>query len=125
MYDLSIKGCGAGPMGVRAIAQWLNERGYRLKAGKLHNSNVADMLSRHHNTGFYMDGKDKRVRRNAAGSRAGPRFLPRDRQLRHVHDRCGDPSVAPARAAPPRVVNGSPCCPRVLHVVESRAAAPA
>ena len=57
MYDLSINGCGAGPMGVRAIAQWLNERGYRLKQGKFHNSNVADILSRTHNIGFYKDGK--------------------------------------------------------------------
>ena len=57
MYALSIAGCGAGPMGIRAIAQWLNERGYSLKKGKFHNSNVADILSRTHNTGFYMDGK--------------------------------------------------------------------
>lgn len=57
MYDLSINGCANGPMGVRAIAQWLNKRGYRLKEGLLHNSNVANILSRSHNIGFYMDGK--------------------------------------------------------------------
>lgn len=57
IYDLAVTGDGHGPMGVRAIAQWLNQRGYRLKAGKFHNSNVADILARPHNIGHYYDGK--------------------------------------------------------------------
>ena len=57
MYDLAVNGCGNGALGVRSIAQWLNERGYTLKSGKFHNSNVADILARTHNIGHYMDGK--------------------------------------------------------------------
>ncbi|KAK0339590.1 hypothetical protein LTR94_033908, partial [Friedmanniomyces endolithicus] len=43
-------------MGARAIAEWLNERGYTLSNGnKFNNSNVAGILGRYHYRGYYFD----------------------------------------------------------------------
>lgn len=61
MYDLAINGCGEGATGVRDIAKWLNARGYTLKQGKFHNSNIAGILARTHKIGFYLDGKTSEV----------------------------------------------------------------
>ena len=57
MFQLATIGDGDGPMGVRGIAKWLNGRGHTLRGGRFHNSNVADILSRSHFVGFYLDGK--------------------------------------------------------------------
>jgi DNA invertase Pin-like site-specific DNA recombinase len=57
IFRLARFGEGAGPMGARAIAQWLNARGFRLRGGKFNNSNVAGILGRTHYVGYYEDGK--------------------------------------------------------------------
>ena len=106
MYDLAIKGCGDGPMGARDIAKWLNARGYTLKEGRFHNSNVADILGRTHNTGSYLDGKTSDL--------GEP--LPEAEWVRVPCPAIIDPDTFMAaaairasrrpRATPPRVVNG-------------------
>ena len=48
IFELASSGNGAGPMGVRAIAALLNERGDDLRGGRFHNSNA--------NTGFNARG---------------------------------------------------------------------
>ena len=51
MFDLATIGDGNGPMGGRAIAEWLNERGYTQANGaKFTNSNVAGILARTNST---------------------------------------------------------------------------
>jgi site-specific DNA recombinase len=57
MFSLATEGDGQGPLGVRAIATWLKDRGHTLKGGPFHNSNVADILARTHYVGWYWDGK--------------------------------------------------------------------
>lgn len=57
MFQLATVGDGQGPMGVRAIAKWLNGRGHTLRGGRFYNSNVADILGRTHSIGYYLDGK--------------------------------------------------------------------
>ena len=56
IFDLATVGNGAGPMGARAIAEWLNLRGHTLANGnKFNNSNVAGILGRRHYRGHYYD----------------------------------------------------------------------
>jgi len=56
IFDLTTIGEGNGVMGARAIAEWLNERGYTLSNGnKFNNSNVAGILGRYHYRGYYFD----------------------------------------------------------------------
>ena len=56
MFRLATIGDGNGAMGARAIAEWLNERGYTLATGaKFHNSNVTGILGRTHYRGYYFD----------------------------------------------------------------------
>ncbi len=57
IFRLAQFGDGNGPMGARAIAKWLNARGYTLRGGRFNNSNTAGILSRKHYVGYYMDGK--------------------------------------------------------------------
>lgn len=57
VFRLAQHGDGKGPMGVRAIAAWLNTRGYTLRGGRFSNSNVGAILSRTHYVGYYFDGK--------------------------------------------------------------------
>ena len=56
-FRLARFGEGAGPMGARNIAKWLNERGYTLRGGRFYNSNVAGILGRTHYAGYYEDAK--------------------------------------------------------------------
>lgn len=56
MFELATLGEGNGPMGARAIAEWLNERGYTQANGnKFHNGNVSGILARCHYRGYYFD----------------------------------------------------------------------
>ena len=114
MYDLSVHGSGDGPMGVRAIAGWLNERGYRLKNGLFHNSNVADILARTHNAGFYFDGKMSEAGEplpEAEWTRVTcPAIVSYDTFMAAAATRA---SRRP-RATPPRVVNGVTMLPSRL-----------
>lgn len=49
MFGLATVGDGNKPIGVHAMAEWLNERGYTLASGaKFGNSNVAGILGRAH-----------------------------------------------------------------------------
>lgn len=57
IFRLAEHGDGSGPLGVRSIAKWLNDRGYTLRGGRFHNSNTAAILCRTHYAGYYMDGK--------------------------------------------------------------------
>lgn len=106
MYDLAINGGGTKPMGVRAIAQWLNERGYTLRSGKFHNSNVADILARTHNMGFYLDGKTSDLGEPLPEAEWAqvpcPAIIDRDTFMAAAATRA---SRRP-QATPPRVVNG-------------------
>jgi hypothetical protein len=106
IFDLAQHGDGTGPRGVRAIAALLNTRGDTLCAGKFRNSNVADILSRTHYTGFYFDGK--------RGDDGEP--LPEAQWIRVPCPSIIDPETYAAVAArragrrprntPPRVTNG-------------------
>lgn len=62
MFRLARYGDGHGPMGARAISNWLNARGYRLRGGRFNNSNTAGILSRTHYVGYYLDGKQNESR---------------------------------------------------------------
>jgi site-specific DNA recombinase len=54
VFGLATVGNGAGPMGARAIAEWLNLHGHTLANGnKFNNSNVAGILGRCHYRGHY------------------------------------------------------------------------
>ena len=53
IFRLALAGDGTGPMGARAIAQWLNARGDHLRGKSFSNSNVAGILARDHYTGRY------------------------------------------------------------------------
>lgn len=56
IFKLAISGEGKGPMGARAIAEWLNERGYSFgNKAPFNNSNVAGILGRSHYQGHYFD----------------------------------------------------------------------
>jgi len=135
IFELASSGNGAGPMGVRAIAALLNERGDDLRGGRFHNSNVADILARTHYVGVYLDGK--------RGDDGEP--LPEDQWIRVPCPAIIDPDTFSAVAArraerrprrtPPRVVNGvtmlparlarcgEPGCGAGLTVRSARAAA--
>ena len=53
IFDLADFGRGDGPMGGRAIAEWLNENGYRNRGSLFYNGQIAAMLARSHYTGRY------------------------------------------------------------------------
>ena len=107
IFDLATVGVGNGPMGARAIAEWLNERGYTLANGnKFNNSNVAGILGRCHYRGYYFD-----MTRDEQGGQA-----PEDQWVR-----VGCPQIIPEETmdavaalravrrptvTPPRTVNG-------------------
>ncbi len=56
VFGLATVGNGAGPMGARAIAEWLNLHGHTLANGnKFNNSNVTGILRRCHYRGHYFD----------------------------------------------------------------------
>jgi len=56
MFKLATIGNGNGPMGSRAIAEWLNKGGYTFANGaKFNNSNVTGILGRTHYRGYYFD----------------------------------------------------------------------
>ncbi len=107
IVDLATVGVGNGPMGARAIAEWLNERGYTLANGnKFNNSNVAGILGRCHYRGYYFD-----MTRDEQGGQA-----PEDQWVRVecpqiIPEETMD-AVAALRAVrrptvtPPRTVNG-------------------
>src|SRR5690606_11849035 len=57
IFRLAQFGEGKGPMGARAIAEWLNARKFTLRGGRFNNSNTAAILSRTHYLGYYFDGK--------------------------------------------------------------------
>ncbi|WP_264583801.1 recombinase family protein [Sphingobium sp. B7D2B] len=53
IYDLADHGEGEGPMGGRAIAGWLNDRGYTLRGKPFYNGTIASILSQPHYLGRY------------------------------------------------------------------------
>lgn len=55
MFRLATIGNGNGPLGARAIAQWLQQRGFTLRGSPFNNSNVSGILGREHYTGRYID----------------------------------------------------------------------
>ena len=58
IFDMATIGLGNGPMGARAIAEWLNKHGYTQANGKkFHNANVSGILQRCHYRGYYYDMK--------------------------------------------------------------------
>src|SRR5690606_30474312 len=57
VFRLAQYGDGSGPLGVRAIAKWLNSRGFTLRGARFNNSNLAAMLSRTNYIGYYFDAK--------------------------------------------------------------------
>ncbi len=107
MFTLATVGDGNGPMGARAIAEWLNERGYTLATGaKFNNSNVAGILGRTHYRGYYFD-----MTRDENGAPAPEDSWVRVECPRIMPDHAMD-AVASLRATrrptvtPPRVTNG-------------------
>ena len=120
MYDLSINGCGDGPMGVRAVAQWLNERGYRLKQGKFHNSNVAQILARTHNAGFYLNGKTSDLGEPLPEAEWVQVTCPAIVSIDTFMTAAATRASRRPRATPPRVVNGFTMLPsRIARCGES------
>ncbi len=108
MFDLATIGDGNGPMGGRAIAEWLNERGYTQANGaKFTNSNVAGILARHHYRGHYFD-----MTRAEDGGLAPEETWVRIECPRIIADETMD-AVAALRAVrrpmvtPPRVTNST------------------
>ena len=106
MFDLATIGDGNGPMGGRAIAEWLNERGYTQANGaKFTNSNVAGILARTHYRGHYFD-----MTRDEHGGPAPEETWVRVECPRIIPDETMD-AVAALRAVrrptvtPPRVTN--------------------
>lgn len=57
IFDLAERGIDGTPMGGRAIAEYLNQRGYTRRGGKFHNSNIAGILSRPHYLGEFPGNK--------------------------------------------------------------------
>ena len=57
IFRLARFGDGSGPMGVRAIAAWLNERGYTQGGRPFNHSNTDGILKRSHYIGYYHAGK--------------------------------------------------------------------
>ena len=57
IFDLAERGIDGTPMGGRAIAEYLNKRGYTRRGGKFHNSNIAGILSRPHYLGEFPGNK--------------------------------------------------------------------
>lgn len=57
IFDLAERGIDGTPMGGRAIAEYLNKRGYTRRGGKFHNSNVAGILARPHYLGEFPGNK--------------------------------------------------------------------
>ena len=107
MFRLATVGDGNGAMGARAIAEWLNERGYTLATGaKFNNSNVAGILSRTHYRGYYFD-----MTRDENGGLAPEDTWVRVECPQIISDATMD-AVASLRATrrptvtPPRVTNG-------------------
>lgn len=107
IFNLATVGKGSGPMGARAIAEWLNERGYTLSNGhKFNNSNVAGILGRCHYRGYYFD-----MTRDEQGGKAPEDTWVRVECPQIIPEETMD-AVAALRAVrrptvtPPRVVNG-------------------
>ncbi len=107
MFTLATVGDGNGAMGARAIAEWLNERGYTLATGaKFNNSNVAGILGRTHYRGYYFD-----MTRDENGRPAPEDTWVRVECPQIISDETMD-AVASLRATrrptvtPPRVTNG-------------------
>ncbi len=107
MFRLATVGDGNGAMGARAIAEWLNERGYTLATGaKFNNSNVTGILGRTHYRGYYFD-----MTRDENGGSAPEETWIRVKCPQIIPDETMD-AVASLRATrrptvtPPRVTNG-------------------
>lgn len=107
IFDLATVGKGSGPMGARAIAEWVNERGYTLSNGNsFSNSNVAGILGRCHYRGYYFD-----MTRDEHGGKAPEETWVRVECPQIIPEETMD-AVAALRAVrrptvtPPRVVNG-------------------
>jgi site-specific DNA recombinase len=106
MFELATVGDGKGPMGSRAIAQWLNERGYTQASGaKFTNSNVTGILARTHYRGHYFS-----MTRSEDGGSASEKAWVRVECPRIISDEKMN-AVAALRAVrrptvtPPRITN--------------------
>lgn len=106
VYELADRGHGDGPMGGRAIADYLNIRGYRHRGWEFHNSTIAKILTRPHYTGRYPN-----MTRGEDGKPAPeeewiwvecPAIIDPERAARVAHSR----SKRAPQNTPPRVTSG-------------------
>ena len=114
VFRLAREGDGKGPLGARAIAQWLNQRSITLRGSRFFNSNVSGILSRTHYCGYYLDGKRNEYKE----------LLPEDQWIRvscpPIISEEDFLEVAALRAkrspkvTPPRVTNGVTLLPAAV-----------
>lgn len=122
IFRLARFGKGSGPMGARAVATWLNERGYSLRGARFNNSNTADIFSSLHYLGYYHDGKSDEYGDPFPESSwvrvPCPAIIDESEFLEVAALR----ALRSPKATPPRVTTVSQCFPRLSRNAEALAA---